>query len=287
MSSAEFGSFSVLLLVLLSTAHLLGDLFSRVRQPRVAGEILAGVILGPSVLGQIFHDLEILHTRFARLVLGVAVLEDIALWGVLAIATALAASATLPAVSIVTTTTATLVFFGLGLTLVPRIMGSITRASWNVFARHAPVGYLVAVLFAFTAVAAALEVNLAFAAFVAGYALVRADDLKDARATLNRVSFAVFIPIYFAVVGYQLDVTRTFAFAMVAFVLVAACLAKLVSAGLGARLAGFPSRDSVNLAIVLNARGGPGIVLASVAESDPETRRRSMTAVRWTWRNVW
>jgi Kef-type K+ transport system membrane component KefB len=52
---------------------------------------------------------------------------------------------------------------------------------------------------------------------------------------------------------------------MVAFVLVAACLVKLASAGLGARLAGFPWRDSVNLAIVLNARGGPGIVLASVA----------------------
>jgi Kef-type K+ transport system membrane component KefB len=94
---------------------------------------------------------------------------------------------------------------------------------------------------------------------------VRSEELKDARATLNRVSFAVFIPIYFAVVGYQLDVTRTFAFGMVAFVLAAACLVKLVSAGLGARLAGFPWWDSVNLSIVLNARGGPGIVLASVA----------------------
>jgi Kef-type K+ transport system membrane component KefB len=378
MSSAEFGSFSVLLLLLLSTAHLLGDLFSRLRQPRVAGEILAGVILGPSVLGhiapalaatmfnagavsetlgvkyqaivgflynlgllllmfasgaeaqglfrredrrevgwlgvigtglpfviailaapllpldavtgpanhrialllvigiavavtsipviaKIFHDLEILHTRFARLVLGVAVIEDIVLWGVLAIATALAASTTLPAVRVVTSITAALVFFGLGLTLVPPIMRAITGASWNVLARHAPVAYLVSVLFAYTAVAAALEVNLAFAAFLAGYALVRADELTDARATLNRVSFAVFIPIYFAVVGYQLDVTRTFAFAMVTFVLAAACVVKLVSAGLGARMAGFPWRDSVNLSIVLNARGGPGIVLASIA----------------------
>ena len=378
MSSAEFGSFSVLLLALLSTAHLLGDLFSRLRQPRVAGEILAGVILGPSVLGhlapdvaaamfnagtggealgvkyqaivgflynlgllllmfasgaeaqglfrredrrevswlgiigtglpfvvailaapllpldavigpanhrialllvigiavavtsipviaKIFHDLEILHTRFARLVLGVAVIEDIVLWGVLAVATALAASTTVPAVRVVTSITAALVFFGLGLTLVPPIMRAIAGASWNVFARHAPVAYLVTVLFAYTAVAAALEVNLAFAAFLAGYALVRAEGLKDARTTLNRVAFAVFIPIYFAVVGYQLDVTRTFALGMVAFVLVAACLVKLVSAGVGARLAGFPWRDSVNLSIVLNARGGPGIVLASVA----------------------
>jgi Kef-type K+ transport system membrane component KefB len=34
---------------------------------------------------------------------------------------------------------------------------------------------------------------------------------------------------------------------------------------LGARLAGFGFGDSVNLATSLNARGGPGIVLASVA----------------------
>jgi len=123
----------------------------------------------------------------------------------------------------------------------------------------------VTVLFAYTAVAAAADVNLAFAAFLAGYALIGDDELAEARATLNRVSFAVFIPIYFAVVGYQLDVVQTFSLPMVAITLAAACLVKLVSAGVGARLAGFPWRDSANLAIVLNARGGPGLVLASVA----------------------
>jgi hypothetical protein len=40
---------------------------------------------------------------------------------------------------------------------------------------------------------------------------------------------------------------------------------KLLSAGLGARLAGFNWNDSVNLSMALNGRGGPGIVLASVA----------------------
>ena len=34
---------------------------------------------------------------------------------------------------------------------------------------------------------------------------------------------------------------------------------------LGARVAGFRWLDSVNLAVATNARGGPGIVLASVA----------------------
>jgi Kef-type K+ transport system membrane component KefB len=376
MSSAEFGSFSLLLLVLLSTAHLLGHLFSRLRQPRVVGEILAGVLVGPSVLGyvvpamtgvfggnttdasqlkytaivgflynlgllllmfasggeapglfrredrrevgwlgsigtslpfvvalaaapllpldrlagpagqdvslvlvigiavavtsipvisKIFHDLGIMHTRFARLILSVAVIEDIVLWGVLAVATALAASSALPSLTVASHIAAAVVYFGLGLTVFPALVRRITAASWNVLARNAPVAYVVTVLFAYTAVAAAVDVNLAFAAFLAGYALIGDAELAEARATLNRVSFAVFIPIYFAVVGYQLDVIRTFSLPMVAVTLTAACLVKLASAGAGARLAGFPWRDSVNLAIVLNARGGPGIVLASVA----------------------
>ena len=39
----------------------------------------------------------------------------------------------------------------------------------------------------------------------------------------------------------------------------------LISVGLAAKLAGFRRLDIFNLAITTNARGGPGIVLASVA----------------------
>jgi Kef-type K+ transport system membrane component KefB len=44
-----------------------------------------------------------------------------------------------------------------------------------------------------------------------------------------------------------------------------ACTVKLLAVALGARLAGFRGLDIVNLAVATNARGGPGIVLASVA----------------------
>src|ERR671934_2071398 len=47
--------------------------------------------------------------------------------------------------------------------------------------------------------------------------------------------------------------------------LLATCVIKLLSVGLGGRLAGFRGLDLANLAIATNARGGPGIVLASVA----------------------
>ena len=44
-----------------------------------------------------------------------------------------------------------------------------------------------------------------------------------------------------------------------------ACTAKAVSVYLGGRLARESHRGALNLAVALNARGGPGIVLASVA----------------------
>src|SRR5256886_14061801 len=53
MSNEEIGSIVVLLLVLIATAHLFGYLFARLRQPKVIGEIVAGVILGPTLLGRI------------------------------------------------------------------------------------------------------------------------------------------------------------------------------------------------------------------------------------------
>lgn len=378
MSTSEFGTFSFLLLLLLATAQVCGYLFTRLRQPRVAGEILAGILLGPTILGRlapdwshaifpaagangavgkyevvlsflynlgllllmfasgaetkglfsredrreilwlgsvgtvlpfvlalliapmlpldlvagpanqrtalllvigiavavtsipviskILHDLKILHTRFARLILGVAVLEDVALWAVLAVATALAARAVLPLRQVVLHVLATLVYFAIGLLILPAVLRRISRTRWNPLARTAPIAYIIAILLAYTAIAAALDVSLVFAAFLAGFGLVVAglEELSEAIAVVSKVSFSVFIPVYFAVVGYRLDL-RNFPFTMLAVFLVLAGFVKLVSAGLGAKCAGFGWLDTTNLAITLNARGGPGIVLASVA----------------------
>ena len=40
--------------VLLLTARLFGEIAQRLHQPSVVGEILAGIILGPSILGSLF-----------------------------------------------------------------------------------------------------------------------------------------------------------------------------------------------------------------------------------------
>src|SRR5437899_1891019 len=53
MSDAQIGPIVLILLVLLAGAHLLGYLFAKLHQPRVIGEIAAGMLLGPMFLGRI------------------------------------------------------------------------------------------------------------------------------------------------------------------------------------------------------------------------------------------
>lgn len=371
MSNSDLTAILFILLLLVGLAQLLGYFFVRLRQPRVVGEILAGVVLGPALIGRlpfanglaaaiqhqasilnfvywlgllllmflsgaetrqlftrderrevgwlaivgtgipfvlalilgpwlirpslagangnrisliiilsvgvavtsvpvvskIFADLNILHTRFARLVLGVAVLEDIVLWLALAVATAFAEKTALKPGALSLHLISTIVFFGLGLTLVPRAIKRINKSRFNVIAKNAPVAYAMAVLLGYCVVAGALDVSLVFAAFLAGFAVVHKKRRLFAEAldAIGKVSFAFFIPVYFAIVGLKLDLVRGFSLGMVVAFLVGSCAIKILSVSLAGRFAGFRGLDLINLAITTNARGGPGIVLASVA----------------------
>jgi Kef-type K+ transport system membrane component KefB len=371
MSDAALTTVIIALLLLVGFAQLLGYLFVKLRQPKVIGEILAGIVLGPALLGhfsavsnlmdaakhqgnildfvywlgllllmflsgaetqqlftreerrevgwltivgtglpfvlgliagpwlvrpslagpngnrvsliiilavgvavtsvpvvsKIFADLKILHTRFARLVLGVAVLEDIVLWLALAIATAMAGKTVLHPRAMSYHLAATVGFFVLGLTIVPRIVKRFNKARFNIVAKQSPVGYAIAVLLAYCAVAGALKVSLVFAAFLAGFAVVHKKRrlFADALEAIGKVAFAFFIPVYFAIVGLKLDLVRGVALWMMVAFIVGSCVIKILSVSLAGRFAGFRGLDLFNLAITTNARGGPGIVLASVA----------------------
>jgi Kef-type K+ transport system membrane component KefB len=211
--------------------------------------------------------LKVLDTRFARLVLGVAVLEDIVLWAALAVATSLAGKTSVQPWQITVHVLTTLAFFVLGLTLLPRAVKRINKARTNVLAQHSPVAYALAVLLAYCVLAGALNVSLVFAAFLAGFAVVHRKRrlFADALDAIGKMSFGFFIPMYFALVGLKLDLARGFSWKMLAAFLIGSCAVKLLAVSFAGRMAGFRGLDLVNLAFTTNARGGPGIVLASVA----------------------
>src|SRR5215469_826776 len=53
MSNTDLTTVLFFLLLLVGLAQVLGYVFVKLRQPRVIGEILAGIILGPAVLGRL------------------------------------------------------------------------------------------------------------------------------------------------------------------------------------------------------------------------------------------
>ncbi len=189
------------------------------------------------------------------------------LWLALAIATAIAVKTVLNPRQLSYHLLATVGFFVLGLTIVPRIVKQINRSRFNVFVKQSPVAYAIGVLLAYCAAAGTLDVSMFFAAFLAGFAVVHKKRrlFTDALDSIGKVSFAFFIPVYFAVVGLKLDLVRGVSWRMMAAFILGSCVIKILSVSLAGRMAGFRGLDLINLAITTNARGGPGIVLASVA----------------------
>jgi Kef-type K+ transport system membrane component KefB len=235
----------------------------------------AAAVTSIPVISRIFQDLGILHTRFASLILGTAMLEDVGLWGVLAIAIALSDHQSSVGDGLIATNAYHIAvsfgYIGFAMLVVPRLLKTIRRFDDSAVSRHSFVTFAIALLCFFVGVAAGLGVSTVFAAFVAGYALINGirdrekSALNVALQSIKAVAFGVFVPIYFAIVGYRLSFGNDFSGSMLLTFLLGSSLIVLMSVGLAAKLAGFRGLDIVNLAIVANARGGPGIVLASIA----------------------
>jgi Kef-type K+ transport system membrane component KefB len=397
IASGQLTQVIITLLALLVAAHAGGALFARLRQPRVIGEIVGGLVLGPTVLGQvwpeavawmftddpvvrgvlgfvqqlgmfllmfcagvdarrrmrsaerrvttvvsvvglvvpfgvgalavtvlntrslwgenanatsftlvfasaiavtsipvisrIFHDLGLLRTGFAGVVLGVAVVEDVILYVVLAVALDLAIpsgpATGLPAVlgleagsvadiiyHSATTVTLLLLLFAFApranrwIGSHPVVKGPLSTTARRLF-----------VLLGCVVVFLVLDLEPFLGAFAAGIFVgtprrsAAGLDAESAEAeqrasaaqdSIRRFAFAFFIPCYFALVGVNLNLAHGIAVGGFLVFLTAACVAKGGATYLGGRLAGLPRKPTVHLAVALNARGGPGIVLATV-----------------------
>lgn len=399
LSTEQVARFLLALALLALAAHGLGSAFARFRQPRVVGEILGGLLLGPTVLGllpgvehylfptsgatatvlgsinelglllllfcagteirssirrdelrtvgsvfasgmvlpflvglamvamfnqraywgplgshtsfllvfaismavtsipvisKIMLDLGLMGGRFSRIVLGVAVIEDLVLYVVLAVALGIvgrknAALFGLPkalhippgsgadlAYHCVVTVAFLVLFVVAGSAAYRRL--AVSRL--NLVSRYSPAAFQLLTMLAACLASAFLGVEVFFGAFVAGIVvgrgLAQRDDgaplqqvaaLEGAQAVdaIRRFSLAFFIPIYFAIVGLTLDLRHGFPFGFFVVFLVIACLVKAASVYLGARAAGERPRMATHLSVAMNARGGPGIVIASTA----------------------
>jgi Kef-type K+ transport system membrane component KefB len=232
------------------------------------------------LISRILRDLKLLETRFARIILTVAVAEDVLLYVVLAVAVGIVAKTgdaafgvpdalgihSIAASSIYHTLAATS-FLALALIAGPRVYRLALETRGRVVGADNPVAFQLLWMLSGAALALVLGITPMYGAFLAGIIVASAGGVQatQARNAISSFSFAFFIPAYFAIVGLKLDLVHHLDLGFLVLFVALACAIKAGSVFLGATLAGESRFRSTALSVAMNARGGPGIVLASVS----------------------
>lgn len=250
----------------------------------------AVAIMSIPVISRIMMDVGIAGTAFARVVLSVAVLEDIVLNVVIAVALGMVdhgkhdtfGAATLLGVgsghgSAVYHALVSVGFFGL-VAAVSALVRRFLATRGGSAGQDRPTGgvpLLLALVLTAAACCLFLGITPMYGAFIVGLAAGRTqsgtasrpgtDAASEPTKAIQSFATGFFIPVYFAVVGLKLDLVHAFAPLYTLLFIAFSCTVKATSVYVGARWAGRPRDNALNLAIAMNARGGPGIVLATLA----------------------
>ena len=112
-------------------------------------------------------------------------------------------------------------------------------------------------------------INIMYSAFLVGY-MVKGifgtkKNMKTNMEYLEHFVFSFFVPIYFALVGIQLNVIHDFSFIRFCLFFSIAFGLEFIGTWIMLLFTKLSRNMRINFAITMNARGGPGIVLATVA----------------------
>lgn len=228
--------------------------------------IIGVAITSIPVISKIFFDMGIMNTKFANTVLTVSTFQDLCLWILLNAATRIV-------------TTGRVEFFDMALVIVLTIgmfaAAKMATGHMNGYQRKTKATDFYTIsfiaLFLATAVLSKFGINIMYSAFLVGY-IVKAASESDTEAagrmqSVADFSFSLFVPVYFALVGIQLNLIHDFS--LLRFLLYFGLAFVLEGAGtiLLLLFTDLKRQSVINFAVTMNARGGPGIVLATVAYS--------------------
>jgi len=223
------------------------------------------------ILGRIFMELGLSHTRTAALTIGAAAIDDVSGWMILGAISLLVKGAfswgwALPRVAGLAVYLA-FVFFVLRKPLRRAIADHLARHGGM---RLTAVPYVVILLFASAAITSNLGVFAIIGGFVIGVALH--DDRRFVEEWKRRVSpivWAFFLPIFFAYTGLRTDVGTIQGWpgaAMLLLILAVAFVSKFGGAYIAARLVGEGHRSALTIGVCMNTRALMELIVLNIGK---------------------
>lgn len=225
------------------------------------------------VISKIFSDLGIMHSRFAKVIVAIAGVHDLILWVALAIASGIVAGGshgTISAWVVSKSLVVTFAFLIVCIAIIPWGLKRITSKRANWMFRASFLGYFLLILFALADIAGYLQVDVMYGSLLAGVATKFALPeplFKKLEKGIGEIAFAYFIPLYFAIVGLNLNLATNFSIGFFILYLIFATIVQSVVVYFTCRLIKTDKLTSANFAAAMNARSSPGIVLSSTAYS--------------------
>lgn len=218
------------------------------------------------VIAKTLLDLDLYRTDLGMIVISAAVFNDLFGWTVFAVILGWMGTGT-GGLGIVTTLVLTLAYTVLMLTVgrwamnrILPILQAYTHYPGGVLGFAVTVGLLGAALTEY------IGVHAIFGAFLVGVALGDSPHLAQrTRVLIDEFIACIFAPLFFASIGLKMDFVAHFDAALVALVLVLACVSKLIGSVLGAKWSRFSTRDQWAIGFAMNARGAMEIILGTLA----------------------
>jgi Na+:H+ antiporter len=248
---------------------ILGGLVALPFGYRWQAAIFIGIILtatSVSISAQTLLELGKLRSREGLALLGAAVIDDVLVILLLSVFTATADGGASPG-AILSVLLKMVAYLSLavlaGFFVLPRLADWVHRQP--ISEGLAALVLVTALLFAWSA-----EVVGGLAAitgaFIAGVGFGRSHLRDEIERQMHTITYAFLVPIFFVSIGLKTN-ARLLTGPDVLFTLVlvlVAVLSKVVGSGLGARLGGFTSRESLRVGVGMISRGEVGLIVASV-----------------------
>jgi monovalent cation:H+ antiporter-2, CPA2 family len=255
---------------MVAIGYLVGRLFGWTAMESVyAGAIIA--ISSTTIIVKAFAEQRI-REKFTQIVFGVLIMEDLIAIFLLTILTAISASGGITAADLVTTAGRLGAFLvGLlvvGLLLVPRLMRAVVRLDRP----ETTVVTAVGICFAVAYLALTFHYSVALGAFLAGSLVAESGEEKTIEHLVQPIR-DMFAAIFFVAVGMLID-PRLIAQhweAVVVFTLLVIA-GKIVAVSVGAFLAGYGTRTSVQTGMSLAQIGEFSFIIAGIGLSSGATR---------------
>ena len=222
--------------------------------------LISAAITSIPVISKIFFDINMMNTKFSNMVLTVSTLQDLCLWILLNLSISLVETGKFEIISFLMTTAITI-----GLLLGAKgIEWFVKKKNIRLKSDVLPVSFIV--LFIVIYLLLKINVNIMYSAFVGGYIMKSfvPQDNKDIEK-IKDTAFALFVPVYFALVGIQLDVIHNFSVMRFLLYFIIVFGLEFIGTVIMMWFTNLKKKTVISLGITMNARGGPGIVLATTA----------------------